>query len=1306
MSTVGDPGQMPDFEPYLDAIFGGTESPTGKHKKSCEDNKGSIRGIGPKCSLHEEEGAQDTAMCHYDSALDLIRDLRELVHPKCQQLVEENLKENPNEALIQQLTEEIDEAKKQFDKDIKKLVDKCECKDCSWDVTTGKPPTETEDPADVDDPPPIDPDIDGNRTTQVLGTSSNYGIIPRVFGRYVTAGIIIWVGNQQSEEITYTKQLNDGEVEVIEDVVETIDMLVGLAVGPLSRVMRIWIGEALVYNVAVNIVDGQVELTSTNNASTDMNITALLSDDYDMERLAAFKPTVEFFPGDKAQHTINSYATEEGFGRTPAHRGLATLLFRDIDLRLFGGDLPDIRVDVIANEPEDILPEINNELEGALQTIDMRTLMAVVVDGDDIVLADYNTLEERYRYEAAAPDAVLSLVSGATVIQAGVDTDVIDVYRDKEIASTSAGTMGPASAAFLGYDSSLFSYDFALLVDADGSFDILRYDYSNKEVSVVGSVSADVGYTTHDGVIATLSGLSVYYKFSLNGGGTNLRIQRYALTDANNVVDTTPTVSAFDLAGTYTNVQAILDNNDGNLILLTDRLSKLDKDTLEVLWETDPVDIPLGISALIAVSPYYYFINTDDEVVRVTLADGTLEVVTDIGGYLLDGAQFFDGNTGSITFDADSGQIVRIFPDRYVAAPTSVGAIFDGLIEATQMGYGLLDTSDVQDVTLKGFYIDSAVNLPSVFNTFGELFQITITDNGRKLFATKEISVGSTTAIDPDDIIADSLKTERQLAAEKFEVATAKFYDIDDFGLVEMNQAVTLRPDTDDPSYESVDFSMQVYDDATVMRQRLEKVLLRRIAAASKIEANFMPRRLGFSPGDRISTNAETYRLGEITDGATIETAVKGVTYDPQDIETDAELTASPIYSELTVVKPSGQLPYKPIVLFTNAVNDIDASRALENQIVYVGIDGPVRTGLEDTQFTLRMDPPGAVQGTVNVSDTGTLYDPVLGLPPSDAFVTPVLNEGVHIGEVTVIPANILPQQFVDDMESELVIVFDHADTVDYFYDGDDVLEHPQRNLLIVGDEMIQFGAYEVDMDGRTVTFTRLYRGRFGTEPYMTEHVTGETAYLYTPETLKPMAVDETYTVRRARARAIIPRAAMLGSILVPWMMITDGGSSRPYGPSPLYRQEIEDLIFAGAIGFHTRRSFSVPLYETGGDLPYRWPYDLGDELQHEGVILVALNRMPTSLAEWETEFEAKYYAQDNSFDPTLIYQWNRFDDTNPIAVGDLSTDTRDASTQPVYVAVMQLRTYVDAQGFTSEILGYPTFWAFPTGNYPPYVAP
>jgi hypothetical protein len=517
-------GDLPDFDPFLEGFFGGVGAPTGKSKEKCEDQKGSIRGVGPKCNHHEEEGALETAQCFYDKTLEYTYDLREIAFPACQRIQAELLKENANTTLIEQLREQIKQANDEFNKKLGKLPDDCECKQCSWDLNKPGPDDEDDDDeTDVD--PPVDPDTDDNSTIRTIGTNSGYDVIPRVFGRYVTAGNIIWIGNQQSETIEYTQTNTDGTISELEDVVETVDILIGLAIGPLSRVMRIWIDEALVYNVAVNVDDsGQVVLTSTDNASSDMNISALLDDDYNMSRLSAFRPTVQFFSGSAAQNVVASMSAEEGFGRVPAHRGLATLLMKDIDLDLFGGEMPDIRVDVIANEPESLLPRITAELPGALKTIDYRTQVVVIADGEDVVFADYVTFDELYRFNGDDTDNSLSLVSGATLIQKTAALTVVDVFRDKEIDDVALSILGPGSVAFLAYNASLIACDYALAADTDGSFDIIQYDYSNKTLSAVGSVAADVGYDTYDGVMSSLAGVLTYYKVTLSTDMETLRI--------------------------------------------------------------------------------------------------------------------------------------------------------------------------------------------------------------------------------------------------------------------------------------------------------------------------------------------------------------------------------------------------------------------------------------------------------------------------------------------------------------------------------------------------------------------------------------------------------------------------------------------------------------------------------------------------------------------------------------------------------------------------------------------------------------
>jgi hypothetical protein len=775
------------------------------------------------------------------------------------------------------------------------------------------------------------------------------------------------------------------------------------------------------------------------------------------------------------------------------------------------------------------------------------------------------------------------------------------------------------------------------------------------------------------------------------------------------IIDVTPAVTTFDVAlsGPATSCQAILDNNDGNLVIvLDDRFIKLDKDDLTIVWETEVADLPASIEGLISINPYYYVVTTNNDIVRVTLEDGVAEIVSNTlteASVSLDGNQFYDGNTGSITFDADTDQMARVFPDKIVAAPTSIGAIFDGLLRDTTMRYGLFDTSDVQDVTLLGFYIDQPTSIPDVFNMLGELYQVTVVDDGQKLRALKEITIVDNETIDADSILEASLHTTRELANEKFEVATAQFYGIDDFGLVKLDQAVNLRPDVEVTSYLSVDFSLQVYDDPTAMRQRLEKVLLRRIAAASKLDVELMPRQLGLTPGDRVTVDGSIYRLGGVLDGALLQSQINGVSYDQTEIETEVELTAAPLYGGLTVAKPIGQLPYEPIVLFINAVNDLDASRSLlDKQIVYTGIDTPHRTNVTPVRFNTRIDPPVTEQSEPFIGPAGLIYNPVLGYPTTEAYTSSLLSEGVHSGTVTAIPAVISTREFETDVDSSLVIVFDHPDTVDYFISGDGILETPSRNLLIVGQEMIQFGDYDVDMDGVTVTFTTLYRGRFGTEPYMNEHTVGEKAYFYTEESLKPMAVDSFYTRTRSLARSNIPNLSIIGAQLVPWVRASASGSSAPYAPSPVTRFELDDDPTSAALRFNLRRSFSVPLLENLGELPYEWPADVDQEF---AVLVVQLQRMPVNMQEWIDEFESHFYG-DGEYDNTFIFQQNTYQDEYTISWGFAGTDTLDPLVDNFYVAVMQLRTVLDPFGTSFSLLGYPTFRAFPPGGYPDYVPP
>jgi len=360
-----------------------------------------------------------------------------------------------------------------------------------------------------------------------------------------------------------------------------------------------------------------------------------------------------------------------------------------------------------------------------------------------------------------------------------------------------------------------------------------------------------------------------------------------------------------------------------------------------------------------------------------------------------------------------------------------------------------------------------------------------------------------------------------------------------------------------------------------------------------------------------------------------------------------------------------------------NAVNDEDQSRCGKGsgtQIVYAGIDAPGRVIAPAATFGFKtfakMPPPTPGEDTIGdyfnlIANSRITFDEPEVINPSPNYYTQDVSEGVHIGRLVTAPSD-PTWQFKTDDESVLVIKFDHPDTVDHFVtyaNKYDVLENPRNNLLIVGREYIQFHDWSVAMDGVTVTFNTLFRGKFGTEPYMGTHVVGEHCFLYTPETFKSVAINPIFTKRQQTAALFFRGLAPAGVPRINWGKRSDAGSARPYGPNPFGRRDRTVDIYYG----HRRRSVQIDPMQGGGTMPSEWVPG-----QQAGYIYLETGLVAKPTID---EFEIAYVRAQSAQDIGLLRQ---------------DSDHWDGGYEDVAEQWLLIVEVVD------DIFGHPTMWRVP----------
>lgn len=162
--------------------------------------------------------------------------------------------------------------------------------------------------------------VEGARVTDLQVSGSAYGqTISRVWGRGRLAANIIWVRGIKETAIVETETTGGGgkggaagggrrQTTSRTRYEYSADILLGVCEGPVTAVYRVWVNNTML----------------------------------DPEHVGAIR--VGF--GEEAQTPDPLVAAVEGAGRTPAHRGLVTVMLEDFKLTPFGNRFPNFEVEV------------------------------------------------------------------------------------------------------------------------------------------------------------------------------------------------------------------------------------------------------------------------------------------------------------------------------------------------------------------------------------------------------------------------------------------------------------------------------------------------------------------------------------------------------------------------------------------------------------------------------------------------------------------------------------------------------------------------------------------------------------------------------------------------------------------------------------------------------------------------------------------------------------------------------------------------------------------------------------------------
>lgn len=1235
-------------------LFKGTEgSSSGTYAGWCKDEEGTINGVGPQCVNMKEQGEKDTALCYYEKTKDCIEEWREEVFESSRRfakMLEYNLQlasayvdssprsviyiTNVYSAMRKELDPEreaYDKAKEVFDACIEDITDECECKRCVWTITYAEPEEDTPEedtPEDADTPPAVDPEEEEptgfdplSPEFDELSTSSGLEVIPRVWGRYVVGGNIIWTGNVRTvtASTTYDTVVTG---RVTAQTFDTYaDISIGLCAGTVSKLLRLWFNEVLVLN---NIVD----VDDLRNAATDYDVSALAPDSYDLTGLVNNRAVVTLYTGSESQGVNASVAQIVGFGRVPAYRGLSYVHLSNMNISSLEGSFPEVRAEVatlVEDDPLIVESSGPDVFESSRLIIEPRTGQVFVNTTDSVCTLDWDTLDKQWEtpFDPSA-DFLIGLESGFHMavrpyLGAFQKYVVFDqsfterrtvlgdlVYGGEFLDERFVRTMlwyNPETAKY---------YDLVTYTDEDQGVAFGIYDYSAESFESVpyvfdvypGTFQVAPGTLRAVNLVSVPAGVYYDHYYLDSSVQTQLVIGRHQVTDSEGAIQlsmssthyTETTIPGATLWGDETAsvdvLQAMVSAADNSILILFNAagrkvLTKLDASSLAVIWRTElPSDTPqwvyTGSNGMLRYAFQRLILLTNGgDIVDLSLLDGTWTVLGTLSGgfplYATDGGQCYDGRTNSVTYITTTGTVARVFLEKFSPLRVSLADIIDDISEMSHLR-GFLDASAVESITLGGYSTSGAISLRTFMESVAEFYNVGITDDGTRLRVVDKGSIATVITIDRDrDIIAETTKSSFLSPATLPDTVSVQFVTVDYTGMFQSIQEVTTRGDIETYTPVVLTYSLDVNDDPATMRARAERILYAARGMSEKIGVSLMPKLLALTSQDAVLIEDETFRVDATLLSDTNATGVTAVNFATVDNETSAAMVSVEMSTGVNQTTVGTSTLTRPVVLFTNALSNEDALRSGSGrQIVYTAVEAST-ADIEALRVKLRVK-----EHTAYVPDTfGGVSTETFVVKGSDLYSSALHRKAAHFGFLVSAPLTYAdrPLPYTSNAADELTVKFAREDTVtfiasltNYAPPAYGVLESETENILIVDQEYIKFGSYEI-MDSLTVRFYNLFRGWRGTEPYMShtaafvveDEVTfdysGEEGgshsvasngapgrvYLYTSDTIFPMSVVPSKTKRRASARVFTGGAAPAGYRRLEFTATADAGSSRPW---------------------------------------------------------------------------------------------------------------------------------------------------------------
>jgi hypothetical protein len=1187
----------------------------GKFKVQCDKNKGKIVGYGPNCSNFKEQGTRDFLKCKLDYIINCVETGMEPIMEKCWQTYAryewmwklnkmsgaaadsakrytyydaENQKPETSQMQATKLSEErthVHEGggtteyqsyagyaytwKAHYETSqtglwqIKTFVPTCarqadtacECRRCVYTYGYAETGDAQEDESDIPEN-----NVESNPTAEakwaMLRTNSNYSEIPHVYGRFTVGGNVVFIGNREDVDFSSTKHFDDGTSTVYTETIALVDVAIGICEGPINDVIRIWANDVLIYNRLLDLSS-----PSDLDGQSVLNMGTMADSDYNVERLNYFIPDIEIYRGSELQPPID--------GVDVAHRGLAMVVLKNVDLMLLGDDFPEFKFEVYKTDSDTVQPTAYIEsgpftahttIDPEFLSLDIRTGTVYVKGsgGTDPgpMLFDNATLEHRYSVESLGSDITYMHVLPTSMIAAKLvsgETVMIDGRKDKIRRPLPLVSLNGATRSFMAVGFEGTNKPIVCDVDNTGTLRTWELTPENDYIEQRHTVTQASTFTMYDGFIYQFQEQLYFASFAITGGSV-LNIKKFRIRDTalwlpnlNSITTASNTLSSLWTGANGVLKAAIYDWQDGHFIVFIttddeDRIIKINGTTGAIIYNNIFANgfssFPFGEGKdTLSLSSRIVFIDSANNVIELNKTEGTvasLGTLADFGLPNLAGAQFYDGRSDCIFYISTNNTIIKWFVSAVTSVDVSLKNIVDGICAKTNLKLGrYMDTSSIADVQVGGFWIGSPTTASSALTQVLNHYSTLGLDNGQRLMFTHMSDLPSAQTVVPnEDTLPQSFKTEVIYLPDPVKGIKTTFFEITTTGMRQTVQQLKAE-DTPETNVVYTEYTLDIYEPAERMRALSEQVMRTADNVNTRISLSALPRFAYLSAGDVITVDGTEYMISVAYDDAGVR-------------RMDGFLYERDVYAEIvdltTFTDNSGfvsEVNYRdsldnPVPFWTTSFTNNDVATCLAgDQVYYIGFDCADRNVIPEDDIAIQF-------------------------PDDDVLLTPTKpTKGLHAGNVRGNTLPIIYSPYALDNETELTIHFDHPETITLFENFSrpwDVIQLAEEftNILVIGREVLKFANYSVDPDGRTVTFTNLFRGWNGTTLYCLHHFEGERCFFYTADSLAVNLVDYDYTKAAQRVALTYTNPKLLGAHQNLWFSVRgDAGSCRAYPPVP-----------------------------------------------------------------------------------------------------------------------------------------------------------